>query len=92
MASGLQTMQDEAGIALGQASLTVEEQANMIATLADGGVYHTPHVIKDIIVGNAITPAKINHAPRCSRRTRRPTWTTRCPSTRGRWAPPRASA
>ena len=51
---------DEAGTALGQASLTVEEQANMIATLADGGVYHTPHVIKDIIVGNATTPAKVN--------------------------------
>ena len=58
--SGLQTMQDEAGIALGQASLTVEEQATMIATLADGGTYHTPHVIKDIIVGDATTPAKIN--------------------------------
>ena len=53
-------MQDEAGIALGQASLTVEEQATMIATLADGGTYHTPHVIKDIIVGDATTPAKIN--------------------------------
>ena len=48
-------MRDEAGTALGQASLTVEEQANMIATLADGGTYHTPHVIKDIIVGNATT-------------------------------------
>jgi membrane peptidoglycan carboxypeptidase len=59
-ASGLETMRDEAGTALGQASLTVEEQANMIATLADGGVYHTPHVIKDIIVGNSTTPAKIN--------------------------------
>ena len=44
-ASGLQTMRNEAGTALGQASLTVEEQANMIATLADGGTYHTPHVI-----------------------------------------------
>jgi membrane peptidoglycan carboxypeptidase len=58
--SGLVTMGDLAGTALGQASLTVEEQANMIATLADGGVYHTPHVIKDIIVGNATTPAKVN--------------------------------
>ncbi len=55
-------MQDQAGIALGQASLTVEEQATMIATLADGGTYHTPHVIKDIIVGNATTPAKINQS------------------------------
>jgi membrane peptidoglycan carboxypeptidase len=52
-------MKDQAGTALGQASLTVEEQATMIATLADGGTYHTPHVIKDIIVGDGTTPAKI---------------------------------
>ena len=53
-------MKDQAGTALGQASLTVEEQATMIATLADGGTYHTPHVIKDIIDGNATTTAKID--------------------------------
>ena len=58
--SGLVTMKDEAGTALGQASLTVEEQATTIATLADGGVYHTPHVIKQIIDGNSTTPAKID--------------------------------
>ncbi len=51
-------MQDEAGIALGQASLTVEEQATTIATLADNGVYHSPHVIKKIIVGNSVKEAK----------------------------------
>ena len=58
-ASGLVTMQDEAGTALGQASLTVEEQATTIATLADNGVYHTPHVIKQIVVGTAAIPLKI---------------------------------
>jgi membrane peptidoglycan carboxypeptidase len=58
--SGLVTMKDQAGTALGQASLTVEEQANMIATLANGGTYHTPHVIKSIIDGNATTTAKID--------------------------------
>jgi membrane peptidoglycan carboxypeptidase len=58
--SGLVTMEGEAGTALGQASLTVEEQATMVATLADGGVYHTPHVIKHITVGNAVTSAKID--------------------------------
>jgi membrane peptidoglycan carboxypeptidase len=58
--SGLQHMQNQAGVVLGQASLTVEEQATMIATLADGGVWHTPHVIKDIVAGDATTPAKIN--------------------------------
>ena len=57
--SGLVTMEDEAGSALGQASLTVEEQANMIATLADGGVYHTPHVIREIINGTQVIPAKV---------------------------------
>jgi len=57
--SGLVTMKDEAGTALGQASLTVEEQATMIATLADGGVYHTPHVIKRIIDGTSVVPARV---------------------------------
>ena len=56
-------MQDEAGTALGQASLTVEEQATTIATLADNGVYHSPHVIKQIIVGNSVIQAKITAAP-----------------------------
>jgi membrane peptidoglycan carboxypeptidase len=56
-ASGLKTMEDQAGTALGQASLTVEEQANTIATLADDGVYHSPHVIKKIIIGNSVNRA-----------------------------------
>jgi membrane peptidoglycan carboxypeptidase len=59
MVGGQDPMQDEAGIALGQASLTVEEQATTIATLADNGLYHSPHVIKRIIVGNSVTPAKV---------------------------------
>ena len=59
MVGGPNPMQDEAGIALGQASLTVEEQATTIATLADNGLYHSPHVIKKITVGNSVTPAKI---------------------------------
>jgi membrane peptidoglycan carboxypeptidase len=59
MVGGTHPMQDEAGIALGQASLTVEEQTTTIATLADNGVYHTPHVIKKITEGNSVTPAKI---------------------------------
>ena len=57
--SGLVAQQDEAGTALGQASLTVEEQATTIATLADKGVYHSPHVIKQIIVGNSVKQAKL---------------------------------
>ena len=58
-ASGLWTMRDEAGTALGQASLTVAEQANTIATLADGGVYHTPHVIKSIQNGTQTIQARL---------------------------------
>jgi len=52
-------MQDEAGIALGQASLTVSEQATMLATIDDGGVYHDAHVISSITQTNAQpTPIK----------------------------------
>jgi membrane peptidoglycan carboxypeptidase len=60
-ASGLLRMRDEAGTALGQASLTVEEQATFIATLAAGGEYSTPHVIKQIQDHNAVIHAKIIH-------------------------------
>ncbi len=35
-------MEDEAGVALGQASLTIVEQATMLATIDNGGTYHTP--------------------------------------------------
>ena len=35
-------------VALGQAPLTPIEQASMIATLADGGIWHMPHVIASI--------------------------------------------
>jgi membrane peptidoglycan carboxypeptidase len=59
MVGGPHPMQDEAGIALGQASLTVEEQTTTIATLADNGLYHSPHVIKKIAVGNSVTQAKV---------------------------------
>jgi membrane peptidoglycan carboxypeptidase len=41
-------MQDEAGVALGQASLTVVEQATMLATIDNGGVYHNAHIIASI--------------------------------------------
>jgi membrane peptidoglycan carboxypeptidase len=44
-ASGLNSMRSEVGTALGQASLTVEEQASTFATLANNGMYIKPHVI-----------------------------------------------
>src|SRR5215475_5992074 len=59
--SGLRKMHYQAGTALGQASLTVEEQANMMATLAAGGQYAKPHVIKRIINGNSIVRAQSDH-------------------------------
>jgi membrane peptidoglycan carboxypeptidase len=60
-ASGLWKQRDEAGTALGQASLTVEEQATTIATLADHGQYSTPHVIQQITDGSQVIPARIVH-------------------------------
>jgi membrane peptidoglycan carboxypeptidase len=60
-ASGLWKQRDQAGTALGQASLTVEEQATTIATLADHGQYSTPHVIQQITDGSQVIPARIIH-------------------------------
>jgi membrane peptidoglycan carboxypeptidase len=57
-------MENEAGIALGQASLTVSEQATMLATIDDGGVYHSAHVISSITQSNAQpTPIKVTSYP-----------------------------
>jgi len=39
-------------IALGENPLTPIEQASTFATLADGGLYHTPHVIQSLQRGN----------------------------------------
>jgi membrane peptidoglycan carboxypeptidase len=60
--SGLESMRGEVGIALGQAALTVEEQATMFNTLAANGEYTTPHVIRRIVVGTMTTSAKLVHS------------------------------
>ena len=57
--SGLRDDVGKIGIALGIAPLTVEEQATTFATLADNGVYHTPHVIAKITQGSRTIPLKI---------------------------------
>jgi len=57
--SGLRDDVGKIGIALGIAPLTVEEQATTFATLADNGVYHTPHVIAKITRNGATVPLKI---------------------------------
>jgi membrane peptidoglycan carboxypeptidase len=57
-------MQDQAGVALGQASLTVGEQATMLATIDDNGIYHDAHVVTSITRNNAPpTPIKIISYP-----------------------------
>jgi membrane peptidoglycan carboxypeptidase len=57
--SGLQRKVGEVGMALGIASLTVEEQATTFATLANNGVYVTPHVIAQITQNGNTIPLKI---------------------------------
>ena len=44
--SNLSNMVGQVGLALGTASLTVNEQDQMLATIADNGVYHQAHVVK----------------------------------------------
>jgi membrane peptidoglycan carboxypeptidase len=56
-------MEHEAGVALGQASLTVGEQATMLATLDDNGIYHSAHVIASIRQGNVQTPLMVTSYP-----------------------------
>ncbi len=58
--SGLRDDVGKIGIALGIAPLTVEEQATFFATLANNGVYHTPHMIAKITRNGKITPIKID--------------------------------
>jgi membrane peptidoglycan carboxypeptidase len=60
-ASSLQAKVGEVGMALGIASLTVEEQATTFATLANNGVYVTPHVIAQIVDKGSLVPLKITH-------------------------------
>jgi membrane peptidoglycan carboxypeptidase len=57
--SGLDNEIGGVGMALGQASLTVGEQANTFATLAAGGVSTTPHVISKITAPTGPVALKI---------------------------------
>ena len=43
--SGLQDKVGQVGLALGTGSLTVNEQATMLSTIANGGTYHSAHVV-----------------------------------------------
>jgi membrane peptidoglycan carboxypeptidase len=44
--SGLALLKGDTGMALGIASLTVQEQDTMLSTLADNGMYHEAHLVK----------------------------------------------
>jgi membrane peptidoglycan carboxypeptidase len=44
--SGLTDKLHQVGLALGTASLTVNEQTTMLSTIANNGVYHQSHIIK----------------------------------------------
>jgi membrane peptidoglycan carboxypeptidase len=46
-------------IALGESELTSVEQASMFATLADGGVFHTPHVVSKIVSPTGPIPLRV---------------------------------
>jgi membrane peptidoglycan carboxypeptidase len=46
-ASGLSSNYHAVGIALGTQSLTVTEQATMLSTIDNNGVYHQAHIVKD---------------------------------------------
>ncbi len=60
--SGLTDDVGKIGIALGIAPLTVEEQTNTFATLADNGIYHTPHMIASITQnGQPVAPKVFTH-------------------------------
>jgi membrane peptidoglycan carboxypeptidase len=57
--TGPNAMKEEVGTALGQVSLTVEEQATTFAAFANNGEYVTPHVILKIYQGTALTKAMV---------------------------------
>jgi membrane peptidoglycan carboxypeptidase len=46
-------------ISLGEGNLTAVEQASLFATLANGGIYHSPHVISKIVEPMGELPLKI---------------------------------
>src|SRR5262249_32145460 len=49
-------------ISLGESDLTAVEQTSLFATLINGGVYHSPHVIREIVQsGGSKMPLRIQH-------------------------------
>jgi membrane peptidoglycan carboxypeptidase len=59
---GNKSKADSAGsvtIALGVADLTAVEQASTFATLANGGMYHAPHVVAKLVHGGGVLPSRV---------------------------------
>jgi membrane peptidoglycan carboxypeptidase len=61
--SGLASMEHEAGVALGQASLSVLEQTTMLSAIDNGGTYHAAHLIGSISQGGAHYPLNVRSYP-----------------------------
>ena len=57
--SGLQGDVGHVGMALGQDSLSVNEQDTMLATLDDNGTYHAAHVVQQISQGTVAYPLRV---------------------------------
>ena len=60
--SGLQHDLGHVGMALGQDSLSVNEQDTMLATLDDNGTYHQAHIIQQVSQGTVSYPARVHSA------------------------------
>jgi membrane peptidoglycan carboxypeptidase len=58
--SGLQSDIGHVGMALGQDSLSVNEQDTMLAALDNNGMYHSAHLISQISQGTVVYPTKVN--------------------------------
>jgi membrane peptidoglycan carboxypeptidase len=61
--TGKNPMEHEAGVALGQASLSVLEQATMLSAIDNGGTYHAAHVIGSVSQGGAHYPVGVRSYP-----------------------------
>jgi membrane peptidoglycan carboxypeptidase len=59
---GIHSKMDTSGsvaISLGESNLTAVEQASTFATLVNGGMYNSPHVVSKIIRGSEVLPARV---------------------------------
>ena len=61
--SGLTDLLHQVNLALGTASLTINEQATMLSTISNNGTYHSAHIVQSYQVpGGPVVPAKVTEA------------------------------